>query len=64
MGVADGGLGLPILGWSTVGGDLRAPHFCGLHGLQVLLVIGYLGSGLQCLTQTALHAHQTVSTDV
>jgi hypothetical protein len=46
VGVPDGGPGMAVTGWSATGGDLRVPHFVGIHGLQLVplfaVVLGVL----------------------
>ncbi|MEL7435758.1 MAG: hypothetical protein AAFN11_17555 [Chloroflexota bacterium] len=42
IGVDDGGPGLPIVGWSTEGGDLRVSHFIGLHAMQAVPILAMI----------------------
>lgn len=57
VGIDDGGPGLPVVGWSTRGGDLRIPHFIGMHALQLVPLAGWWVGRRKRLTsrqQTAL----------
>jgi hypothetical protein len=39
VGAPDGSPGLPVTNWSRQHGDLRIPHFLGLHAFQILPLI-------------------------
>ncbi|MEV4800343.1 hypothetical protein AB0K18_10025 [Nonomuraea sp. NPDC049421] len=62
VGVPDGG-GMPITNWSTTGGDLRVPHFIGLHSIQVfvltVLVLTALAARIDRLRHERVRAQLT-----
>ena len=62
VGAPDGG-GMPITNWSTVGGDLRVPHFISLHSIQVfaltVLVLAALAARIGWLRSERVRAQLT-----
>jgi hypothetical protein len=42
FGAEDGGPGISFFGWSTEAGDMRVPHFFGMHGLQYFSIVAIL----------------------
>lgn len=42
---------IPFLGWNMDGGDLRIPHFVGIHGLQFVPLIALIASRMKMLSE-------------
>ncbi|WP_128977872.1 hypothetical protein [Streptomyces roseicoloratus] len=66
VGVPDGGPGIPLIGWSTTGGDLRIAHFFGMHALQLvpllLLLLAALAPRFARLADDRVRLRLTLTT--
>ena len=54
IGAPDDVPGTAVVGWSTQGGDLRAPHFFSLHALQILPLFAWMVSRRALATARAV----------
>lgn len=53
-GVRSDARSLPLVGWSTTGGDLRVPHFFATHLMQALPLLGLAGDRIAPRTAKTL----------
>ena len=61
VGAPDGGPGLPGTGWSREHGDLRVPHFLGLHAMQLLPLLAIALGRRRLSEKTRLRLTLTVA---
>ncbi|WNV84678.1 hypothetical protein [Umezawaea sp. Da 62-37] len=60
VGAPDDGPSMTVTGWATTGGDLRIPHFVGIHALQALPLLSLLLVLLASRYPTSRFASPTV----